>query len=461
MLCLTINWVRSLLGWEPIHLEAKPKLWAMTLVKVGLMVWARLTLFLMGWHLLDEEMYSALERHERSMVIFSHSSFWDFFIFTLYALSYPIREHKLRTLVTPKPFQYMGNFLRGLGAIESTRVEDSQGGATNRIVAELEQCPKFVFFISPKGTLRNTPWRSGYYHVAKELQLPIFVAGLDYETHRPVLQFNPPIVKESEPDLRLTLQSQLSQIVPLYPEGEVVPIRDHTYRSVVDWTPYLVLPRLVSILIARSLLFITGWSGFTEQQLRLLHRHPRAVVVFSHTSYVDFYLLALYLIAYPKDMAMVRTLVKPEPFAYMGWLLRRFGAIPAARIDTQNGGSLDKIIATLNAEPTFLFFICPKGSILKRPWRSGYYNIAHQLQVPLLVAGLDYETMAPVVTTSIPSSEPLEKIESFLKARLSNIVPLFPEEEIVPIRTHRPPKAIHVWQLGSILTLILTAWLLY
>jgi 1-acyl-sn-glycerol-3-phosphate acyltransferase len=417
----------------------------------------------MGWKLLDNETYTSLEKLDRSMVIFSHSSFWDFFIFTLYGLSYPNREHVLRTLVTPWPFKYFGNFLRQIGAIESTRVEDTQGGAVDRIIRELQKSEKFVFFISPKGTLRNTPWRSGYYHIAKQLNLPIHIAGLDYERHQPILYSNPPITTQSEPEIRTELQDQLRSIVPLYPEGEVVPIRWHKSRSIINWKRYrklanrcFIIIRFINMIVARLILFVTGWSGLSHEQWKIFDQHPRAVVVFSHTSYFDFYILALYLMAYPNGFSSVRTLVKPEPFAYAGWLLRRFGAIPATRVDDRNGGSIQKIIQTLEHESRFLFFISPKGSIVNRPWRSGYYHIAQQLRVPLLVAGLDYETHSAYVSTSIDYNEPQEAIEKFLKDKLSQIVPLFPEEEVVPIRQHRPPTVCHKWQLGiSVFVLIL------
>lgn len=196
----------------------------------------RALLWVMGWSLLDDQSYACLEAVPRSMVIFSHSSYWDLAIFTLYGGAYPHREHALRTLVTPWPFRYVGGWLRHLGAIESTRVEDVGGGACARIVRTLGSCDKFVFFLSPKGTLRATPWRSGYYHIARQLSCPIFVAGLDYETHRVVV--HPPVNPaefRDEPTLQAVLCEQLSTIVPLYPKGEVMPIREHRTRSVIGW----------------------------------------------------------------------------------------------------------------------------------------------------------------------------------------------------------------------------------
>jgi 1-acyl-sn-glycerol-3-phosphate acyltransferase len=195
--------------------------------------------------------------------------------------------------------------------------------------------------------------------------------------------------------------------------------------------------------IARGILLITGWSPIKDEIFDRLNQYEHTVLVFSHTSYVDFYVLALYLMAYPKELAAVRTLVKPQPFQYAGWLLRKFGAIPSTHVDEKNGGAVDRIVQTLQQSPRFIFLISPKGSIVKREWRSGYYHIANKLDSHVRVAGLDYEKMAVVVSDDIEASKSEDEVRDFCRSRLENIVPLFPEQEIVPIRPHTHRRVVN------------------
>lgn len=189
--------------------------------------------------------------------------------------------------------------------------------------------------------------------------------------------------------------------------------------------------------IAKLLILIVGWRLLTDDIFVKSTRYRRAVLIFSHTSYVDFWILVLYLFAYPKQLAHIRTLVKPQPFAYMGWLLRRFGAIPATKVEDKQGGAVDRIISELQSQPDWLFLISPKGTILKRDWRSGYYNIAKAFNAPIMVTGADYEKKCLVLIDPSCSVEHTEvEAQQILQGELATIVPLFPEEEVVEIRKH-------------------------
>jgi hypothetical protein len=100
-------------------------------------------------------------------------------------------------------------------------------------VNSLKDRDECLFLISPKGTIVKREWRSGYYHVARELDANLRVAGLDYE-HKRVVVSDEISSKEEEPVVREFLLENLSQIVPLYPEQEVVQIRPHRKSSLFD-----------------------------------------------------------------------------------------------------------------------------------------------------------------------------------------------------------------------------------
>lgn len=219
---------------------------------------------------------------------------------------------------------------------------------------------------------------------------------------------------------------------------------------------------MLSALLFRFILWCIGWQLMSKETLEYLHRWNRIVIVFSHTSYVDFYIMILYMLAYPDDLRAVRMLVKPQPFNYAGWLLRKFGAIPSTSIDQTNGGGVSRVVEELQKDDETLFLISPKGTIVKRQWRSGYYHIAQALQAPLLASGLDYEKHTIVVSSIIDCNNQEAVVKAHLYEKLSNIVPLFPDDEVVNIREHKSRSIINRNRVGSIIVIIwiLLLWLL-
>lgn len=201
---------------------------------------------------------------------------------------------------------------------------------------------------------------------------------------------------------------------------------------------------LILCVIARMILYILGWELLDDQVIEQLTKHKYLVAVFSHTSYIDFYMAILYSLAYPYAFKDFRTLVKPQPFEYAGWLLRKFGAIPSTKKEDKNGGAVNRIVEDLKGSEQATLLISPKGTILKSEWRSGYYHIANQLDANLVAVGLDYEKKNVYVSEAISHTEGEPRVRSFLMRELSNIVPLHPDQEVCDIRYH------HDFQVGYV-----------
>jgi hypothetical protein len=190
--------------------------------------------------------------------------------------------------------------------------------------------------------------------------------------------------------------------------------------------------------IAYFLLLYLGWS---ELPLSIINRFAKPktklVCIFSHTSLWDFYILTLYLLAYPQELAMVRFLVRADFFRYgRGRVLKLLGALPASTIDENIVGGVDKVVDTLNSYDKFVFLISPKGSILKKPWKSGFYYIADKTDAKLCCVGLDYIKKEPVMTTIRGSTKDFTSYEdtcASLQNDLKEIIPLFREREIVKL----------------------------
>jgi 1-acyl-sn-glycerol-3-phosphate acyltransferase len=159
---------------------------------------------------------SILNTYPKGVLVMSHTSYWDFFIFVLYKLSYPNIFRSFYIVVAGRFFnnKLLSVILTYFGCIPGNQTHDTKsGGITTKIVDQLKDKEKFHLMLSPKGGITKLPWRSGYYYIAKMLNVPIAVVGIDYKlkclkiagvfTHLRAIE-----------DLQPKLQETMSQITP-------------------------------------------------------------------------------------------------------------------------------------------------------------------------------------------------------------------------------------------------------
>ncbi|MEL6539222.1 MAG: 1-acyl-sn-glycerol-3-phosphate acyltransferase [Bacteroidota bacterium] len=147
---------------------------------------------------------------------------------------------------------------------------------------------------------------------------------------------------------------------------------------------------MISSWLARKILQLLGWR--IEGQLPSGVR--KGVVVFApHTSNWDaFYgLLILKAIRIPYRFAIK----KEALFFPVGLVLKRLGAVPVARKkhgpQPSHAGTTPKVVALLRQTEDIFLVIAPEGTRKYAPkWRSGFYHIAQQAQVPILTVYIDY-----------------------------------------------------------------------
>lgn len=193
-------------------------------------------LYFIGWKLPTYEEFQKFNKHQRCVAVFSHTSYIDFILLLIYYTGFPEEFANIRVLVVPWAFEYVGWLLKKIGGIPATKLSDKNGGAVHRIVSELEQHDRFIFLISPKGTILKYEWRSGYFNVAKAFNAHFMVVGLDYDKKR-VFVSDAIKFEDDEIKVKQHLYKELSKIVPLFPECEIVKIREHDYykRGIFDW----------------------------------------------------------------------------------------------------------------------------------------------------------------------------------------------------------------------------------
>lgn len=146
------------------------------------------------------------------------------------------------------------------------------------------------------------------------------------------------------------------------------------------------------------------------------------IIVVPHTSWHDFYIGAFVrkIIGLPIHFIAKKELFNP-PF---GWYFRWMGGSPVDRSSRSN--MVDQVVSLFQEKEEFRLALAPEGTrkkVLK--WRSGFYYIAHNADVPIIAVAFDYSTktikIAPPFYTSGSIEDDLPKIKSFYKGVVGRV----------------------------------------
>ena len=118
---------------------------------------------------------------DKCVVLLSHTSSVEFLLFMLYSNIYPNLANEFRTMVTERNFVFGLHFLlRSYNCIPVPKACNSN--TVKRVCDQLKEDPSIRGLImSPKGKLARSPWKSGFYHIAKEMGWKVRVCGFDFE----------------------------------------------------------------------------------------------------------------------------------------------------------------------------------------------------------------------------------------------------------------------------------------
>ena len=113
-----------------------------------------------------------------------HTSNWDYWYamaaFIIYRLKirYAIKKEWIRF-----PFNLITKPLGGIGIDRSAKKEGKPRlSQTEALMALFKENDELILLLTPEGTRRkNKHWRTGFYHVAKECNVPILLGYVDYQ----------------------------------------------------------------------------------------------------------------------------------------------------------------------------------------------------------------------------------------------------------------------------------------
>jgi 1-acyl-sn-glycerol-3-phosphate acyltransferase len=138
---------------------------------------ARWLLRITGWQL--EGVRPELDRYV--LIAAPHTSNWDFPLMLAFAAAFDIKvtwmaKHSLF-------FPPMGWFLNAMGGMPIIRHENRN--VVDAMVASFKSASPLVLLVPAEGTREYTQyWKSGFYHIARQANVPIVPSFLDFSRKR-------------------------------------------------------------------------------------------------------------------------------------------------------------------------------------------------------------------------------------------------------------------------------------
>jgi 1-acyl-sn-glycerol-3-phosphate acyltransferase len=179
--------------------------------------------------------------------------------------------------------------------------------------------------------------------------------------------------------------------------------------------------------ILNSILWYYKRQGWTEVNANPGLRKC-VIIAAPHTSNWDF----IYYIGAIETLGLnVRFAGKKSLFRWpFGKPMVELGGVPVDRSKSNN--FVDAMVAQFNANDDFMLTIAPEGTRGKvKKWKTGFYHIAVQAGVPLVIGMMDYEKKQVGLTGAIwPTGDYAKDMEKVL-AFYGNVTPRNPHDGTV------------------------------
>lgn len=150
-----------------------------------------------------------------------HTSNWDAVVGLLGASALGLNA---TFLIKARAFKWpFGIILRRLGGMPIDRTRTA--GTVEQAVELFAHRDRLIMVVTPEGTRTNAPrWKTGFYHIARQAQVPIVLAVADYTTKE--LTF--PLVIEPGEDMDTDMQKMIecfADTTPKHPKKLSAPVK--------------------------------------------------------------------------------------------------------------------------------------------------------------------------------------------------------------------------------------------
>ena len=148
-----------------------------------------------------------------------HTSNWDFVIglAVVFCLKLKISFFGKHSIFIP-PFSAL---LKRWGGIPIERSRSH--GVVEQMIGKVKQADKMLLCLAPEGTRSKiSPWKSGFIHIARHANVPVFLIGLDYQ-HKTIL-FGPIFDPSNDTELEMEKVYEFyARVQPKYPSQVAYP----------------------------------------------------------------------------------------------------------------------------------------------------------------------------------------------------------------------------------------------
>ncbi|MBN2519314.1 MAG: 1-acyl-sn-glycerol-3-phosphate acyltransferase [Bacteroidales bacterium] len=173
--------------------------------------------------------------------------------------------------------------------------------------------------------------------------------------------------------------------------------------------------------ISRFLLWVFNWKVIGK----LPDINKYIIISAPHTSNIDFIVGALYLLSVNQK---AKFLIKKELFVFpLSLILKILGGIPVNRKKT--GNMVTFLVNEFLKKENFILIITPEGTRKKQTrWRSGFYYISKQANVPVVLSSIDYKSKILKISDPYIITNDMETEIKTMKKYFKQIHPKYPEK---------------------------------
>lgn len=215
---------------------------------------------------------------KKAVLVFPHSSLWDFWLVLIYGLAFPELLENVNIVLRPQEFlKWYTPYLRYMNFIPATSLEKSGQGFVEHVSSFMLKQKNTYLLLSPKGQRKSGKWRSGYFHIAQKVNCPVIVVGLDYVDRclkvGPIRPIHP-----NRTELETSLLQDMSGIIPLHMNEPNVPYlykdQTKTVFSIISLCLFIASILFSIEVLIRKPVYLEMWKILHLIYLNLFNYDP-------------------------------------------------------------------------------------------------------------------------------------------------------------------------------------------